>query len=43
MQVVSWDRRSGAVTAASDPRGIGRSAVVEGESRRVPATAAERH
>lgn len=42
MQVVSWDRRSGTVTAASDPRGIGRSAVVEDESRLVRPIGAER-
>jgi gamma-glutamyltranspeptidase/glutathione hydrolase len=28
MQAISWDRVSGEVTAASDPRGIGRSVVV---------------
>jgi gamma-glutamyltranspeptidase/glutathione hydrolase len=28
MQAISWDRVSGEVAAASDPRGIGRSVVV---------------
>ena len=42
MHLISWDLRSGEVTAASDPRGIGRSAVVESGSRDAAPPAAAR-